>query len=110
MFSFTHLIHTADLHIYFGGPRSPFLPLLGVPGRNGPSLSTNARIHVYRPFLQKLSSDEVKRLEEELYKPYANVIIRTATAGVEMEEYDRAVQLCMLIFESRWLLQVGRMT
>ena len=90
------LIHTADLHIYFGGPRSPFfLPLLGVPGRNGPSLSTNARIHVYRPFLQKLSSDEVKKLEEELYKPYANVIIRTATAGVEMEEYDRAVQLCM---------------
>ncbi|CAG8614447.1 6231_t:CDS:2 [Paraglomus brasilianum] len=55
----------ADLHIYFGGPRSPFLPLLGVPGRNGPSLSTNARIHVYRPFLQKLSSDEVKRLEEQ---------------------------------------------
>ncbi|CAG8669360.1 10490_t:CDS:2, partial [Paraglomus brasilianum] len=65
----------ADLHVYFGGPRSPFLTLLGVPGRNGPSLSTNARTHVYRPFLQKLS---VKRLEEELYKPYANVIIRTA--------------------------------
>ncbi|CAG8436597.1 9374_t:CDS:10 [Diversispora eburnea] len=85
----------------FGGTRSLFFQfklLEEDPESAGISSSLSGpSIHVYRPFMQKLKRDEIKRLQEKLYNPYLLVVEQTSITGIELEEYDKVIQLCSLI-------------
>ncbi|CAI2172590.1 20242_t:CDS:10, partial [Funneliformis geosporum] len=90
-----------ELQLKFGGIRSIFTELklvdddsdtYSVLTPSGPS------VHVYRPFLTKLRTEDLLRLHQNIYKPYLMFIKKLIDAAIELKEYDKVVQLCSLIF------------
>jgi len=83
----------------FGGSRSIFteLKLVGdEPDTHNVLTQSGPSIHVYRPFLTKLRTEDLLRLQQNIYKPYLMFINKLADAAIELKEYNKVIQLCKL--------------
>ncbi|KAG9286507.1 hypothetical protein G9A89_014673 [Geosiphon pyriformis] len=105
-------IDDEDLLAAFGGNRSLYTKFQLLDKKTpGPSalkaLLNLPSVHVYKPFLKNLQSSEKQLLQEELYTPYLTVVRHAILGGIELQEFDKVVQLCTLVITEMMGFQDG---